>query len=120
MYPAWAEIADEQAAVLRDVRVRWRTNERMHALIDELLEVPEFAARWHQHDVARKRRGTKAVVHPVEGVLNVSFEVLLLSDFGDQRIVAWLPADEATAAVFERLCAPAEPRSPARLRVVGA
>lgn len=120
VYPGWTETADEQAAVLRDGRVRWRADERMNTLIDELLEVPEFAARWHQHEVAMRRRGTKTVLHPVEGVLNVSFEVLLLPDLGDQRIIAWLPADEATAEVFERLCLPAEPRSPAQLRVVGA
>jgi transcriptional regulator with XRE-family HTH domain len=120
VFPSWAETADDQVAVLRDALVRWRTDDRMRAFIDELQAVPEFTVRWHQHDVARKRRGTKTVVHPVDGVLHVDYEVLLLPDESDQRLIAWLAADAATAEVFDRRGGPVERRSPAQLRVVSA
>lgn len=103
-YPAWSEVADEQAAVLRNVQVRWRRDDRLRAFLDELLAVPEFADRWRAHDVARKRRGTKVVVHPVAGELRVDYEVLLLEGDSDQRMITWLPADASTAAAFDRIC----------------
>jgi hypothetical protein len=83
--------------------------------------VPEFAERWQAHEVARKRRGTKIVVHPQAGPLRIDFEVLVLNDDTDRRMVTWLPGDEATAAAFDRLCADATAAatSPAQLRVVG-
>ena len=120
VFPDWAETADAQVAVLRDALVRWRTDERMRAFVEELQSVPEFATRWHQHAVARKRRGTKTVVHPVAGDLRIDYEVLLLPDESDQRLIAWLAADAATAEVFDRLGGPVERRSPAQLSVVSA
>lgn len=117
-FPRWTDTADEQAAVLRDAIVRWRGDERVQALIDELLTVPEFATRWRAHDVARKRRGTKMVRHPEAGELRIDHEVLLLPDGTDQRIITWLAADGSTAEALSRLTGGPEPVSPARLRVI--
>ncbi len=111
VFPAWSESADEQAAVLREAAIRWRADARMQALLDELLDVPEFAERWQAHDVVRKRRGTKVVVHPDAGELRVDYEVLGIPDGTDQRIITWLPADEATAAALRNLVS-------GRLRIV--
>ena len=58
------------------------------------------------------RRGTKVVRHPVTGDLRIDYEVLHLDDGADQRIVAWLPADEATGDALRSLVSE-------RLRVVG-
>jgi transcriptional regulator with XRE-family HTH domain len=119
-YPDWSQTADEQVAVLREAKVRWRHDERLPALITDLEAVPEFAERWQAHEVARKRRGTKIVVHPRAGPLRIDFEVLLLNDDTDQRMITWLPGDEATTAAFDRLCADATAAtSPPHLRVVG-
>lgn len=123
-FPHWSDVADEQVAVLRDAHVRWRRDDRVQALVDELSAVPEFAERWGFHDVSRKRRGTKTVVHPLEGELHVDYEVLLIADDADQRLITWLPADDATAAAFHRICGAVAVRrppasGPARLRIVG-
>jgi transcriptional regulator with XRE-family HTH domain len=112
VFPAWDESADEQAAVLRDAAIRWRGDDDLQALLTELQAVPDFAARWRAHDVTRKRRGTKVVVHPEAGELRIDYEVLALPDDTDQRIIAWLPADEATADALRHLVA-------TRLRIVG-
>lgn len=117
-YPDWDQTADEQAAVLRDAQIRWSTEPGMQALLDELMAVPAFAERWRVHDVARKRRGTKTLHHPAAGALRIDYEVLLLPDDGDQRIITWLPADDATAAAIDRLVH-GDPSAPATLRVVG-
>jgi transcriptional regulator with XRE-family HTH domain len=119
VFPAWSDAADEQAAVLREVRVRWREDARLQSLIDELLAEPEFAVRWQAHEVARKRPGTKVIVHPEAGPLRIVYEVLDLTNDSGQRMITWLPADDATASTIRRLAAGDEPVSPARLRVVG-
>lgn len=118
-FPDWSDTADEQVAVLRDARLRWRHDERMLHLVDELLEEPEFAVRWRSHDVARKRRGTMSIVHPDVGLLRIAYEVLLLADDTDQRLVTWLAADDATDAALRRLASASHPVAPGRLRIVG-
>lgn len=112
LYPAWGQVADEQVAVLRDAVIRWRGDDRAQALLDELLGVAAFAERWGAQPVARKRRGTKVVRHPDAGDLRIDYEVLHLDDGADQRIVTWLPADDATAASLHGLVSE-------RLRLVG-
>jgi len=117
-YPDWESAADEQTQRLRAAAVRWSYDEAMTALLDDLREIPAFATRWSDHEVAEQRRGTRALAHPTLGPLQVAYEVMSLADDDEQRLVTWLPADERTAAAFERLSPVAEPTSPARLRVV--
>jgi transcriptional regulator with XRE-family HTH domain len=112
----WVEFADEQVAVLRDSSVRWRHDARLAVLLDELLTVPEFAERWRAHDIARKPRGPRRIVHPDGGELRLDSEVLLLSDETDQRLIAWLPSDGATNVALERIC---DDSRPGTLRIVG-
>jgi transcriptional regulator with XRE-family HTH domain len=114
VYPDWDVAADEQASQLRSSAVFWSDDEQFTALVDELMTNPEFARRWDAHPVSEKRRGTKRVVHPELGELRLAFEVMVLPD-GDQRLVTWLPADDATAVALRGV----RPVSPAQLRVVG-
>jgi transcriptional regulator with XRE-family HTH domain len=121
VYPDWALAADEQASRLRAASARWSDNPVFAALIDELSAGSEqFALRWATHDVAEKHRGIKRLVHPAAGEIRVAYEVLLLPDDNEQRLISWLPADEQSVAVMSRLLSVGEPVSPARLRVVGA
>jgi hypothetical protein len=69
--------------------------------------------------VEEKRRGVKRVRHPSAGDLAIAYEILLLPDDTGQRLVSWLPADDATAHALRELAAVPTPTSPARLRVVG-
>jgi transcriptional regulator with XRE-family HTH domain len=121
VYPDWESAADEQASRLRAASARWSDNPVFAALIDELRAGSEqFALRWATHDVAEKHRGIKRLVHPDAGELRLAYEVLLLPDEIEQRLISWLPADEQSAAVMSRLLSVGEPVSPARLRVVSA
>lgn len=118
VYPDWGSAADEQAQRLRAASMRWSFDEAMIALLDDLQQVPEFASRWSDHEVAEKRRGTKALTHPTLGPLQIAYEVMSLADDDEQRLVTWLPADERTSVAFEHISPVAEPTSPAQLRVV--
>ena len=61
-----------------------------------------------------------SIVHPDMGRLLLNYEVLLLPDEVDQqRLITWLPADDATATALARTGATSVPRSPAQLRVIG-
>ncbi|MDQ1501191.1 MAG: MmyB-like transcription regulator ligand binding domain, partial [Actinomycetota bacterium] len=65
-------------------------------------------------------RGVKRLVHPGLGGLRFNYEVLLLpDDDGSQRLVTWLPADDATATALASAATKALPSSPAQLRVIG-
>ena len=57
-------------------------------------------------------------MHPDLGRLRLNYEVLLLpDDVDEQRLITWLPADDATARALtgDRVV----PTSPAQLRVIG-
>ena len=118
VFVEWEAQADEQASLLRGAALRWRDDERFVALLTELQQVPAFETRWSAHQVTQKRRGTKSLRHPELGLLHIDHEAMVLSDEAGQQILAWLPADGATAAAVER-AAGAALVSPAQLRVVG-
>jgi transcriptional regulator with XRE-family HTH domain len=101
-YPDWEASADEQAHGLRSVEVPFSREPRFQALLADLQEAPAFAERWSAHGVGAKRRRTKRVVHPTVGELRIAHEVLDLPDGNGQRVVVWLPADEATDDAIRR------------------
>jgi transcriptional regulator with XRE-family HTH domain len=111
IHPDWAAAADAQVQQLRAAAVHWSWVPGFAALLAELEEVPEFARRWSAHTLAAKRRGRTHLLHPELGPLRFDVEALAAGEMGEQRLVTWLPADEATEAALA-------PAAPARLRVV--
>ena len=60
------------------------------------------------------------MVHPDLGRLRFDHEELLLAyDADEQRLVTWLPADDATATAIAGTADAGVPTSPAQLRVIG-
>jgi MmyB-like transcription regulator ligand binding domain len=120
VYPDWEAAADEQMSRLRAASGRWGHDDGFAALIDELRTAPDFITRWSNFATTEKRRGTTRIVHPDLGRLRLNYEVLVLADDVDeQRLITWLPADDATAAALTRIGDTAVPTSPAQLRVIG-
>ena len=116
VYPDWVDAADEQVSRLRAATARWGDDDDFVALMDELHNSPDFTARWSTFPTAEKRRSTTRIVHPDLGRLRLDYEVLLLpDDVDEQRLITWLPADDATAVGFARAGSAAVPTSPAQL-----
>ena len=112
--------ADEQVSRLLTASGRWGHDESFAALMDELRTAPDFVVRWSNFVTAEKRRGTRPLVHPDVGRLRFNYEALLLpDDVDEQRLVTWLPADDATATALTRIGDAAVPTSPAQLRIIG-
>jgi transcriptional regulator with XRE-family HTH domain len=98
VYPDWMAAADEQVSRLRAATGRWGDDESFAALMDELRTAPDFIERWSVFATTEKRRGTTRIVCPDIGRLRLNYEVLLLpDDVDEQRLITWLPADDATA-----------------------
>jgi transcriptional regulator with XRE-family HTH domain len=119
VFPDWSVMADEQVSRLRAAELRWGGDEHFVALLDDLRQEPEFATRWLAHTITETRRGVTRLRHPDAGDLRVAYEVLTLADDSDQRLITWLPVDEATDAAINGLLAGSVPASPAQLRIVG-
>jgi transcriptional regulator with XRE-family HTH domain len=118
-FPDWSVVADAHVNSLHAAEIRWVDDPAFAALIDELLSVPEFAARWATHNVSANARGSQRLVHPTVGELSIAYEVLDLPESGGQRVVTWLPADNATATAIHFAITDTPTTGSARLRVVG-
>jgi transcriptional regulator with XRE-family HTH domain len=113
-YPDWADIATEQVGNLRDAL--WSDDPEGNDLVEALTSAAggDFTDRWEARPVVRKRTGTTRLAHPEVGEMRLAFETMQLPDPDDQRLVVYLPADEASAAALDRLTG----RRPGALRAV--
>lgn len=57
-------------------RARTAADAAAHALLEKLLEVPEFRTRWEAQDVRHHTAGVKCVDHPVVGGMDLRYENL--------------------------------------------
>jgi transcriptional regulator with XRE-family HTH domain len=107
-YLDWDRTADRQAAHLRAAGG--------HALADELTVIAgaPFTDRWTAVTALPARTGVERLAHPEAGELRLAFETLELPDAEDQRLIVYLPADDATAAALDHLTG----RHPGALRAV--
>jgi transcriptional regulator with XRE-family HTH domain len=63
----------------------------------------EFADMWERHDVARAASCTKRYLHPLVGMVTTESVTMRLADAPDCRVIAYMPADEASRTALERL-----------------
>ena len=113
-YPDWGDIAAEQVGDLRDAL--WSDDPEGNDLVAALTTAGggDFTDRWEARPVVGRRTGTRRLVHPEVGELRLAFETMQLPDPDDQRLVVYLPADDATATALDRLSG----RRPGALRAV--
>jgi transcriptional regulator with XRE-family HTH domain len=106
-FPAWEQVADAQAATLRAAA---DLGDRTAAALADELSVTEgggFTRRYTAGGALPPPTGVERWVHPTAGSLRLAFECLPLPGPEDQRLLAYLPADAATAAALDALDAPA-------------
>jgi hypothetical protein len=111
-FPDWHAVADDYLAALK--AETWIEDPYAEPLLHDLRATgAEFTDRWNATHAPRVATGTHRVVHPEVGDLRITFETMRLADEG-QRLVVYLPADEATSAAFDQLAG----RFPGALRPV--
>ncbi|MEU8177411.1 helix-turn-helix transcriptional regulator [Microbispora hainanensis] len=113
-YPEWDRIADERLAGLKPGVSR--NDPHVEHLVNELtlaVGVP-FTDRLATPPGPPRRTGLERLAHPEAGELRLAYETLGLSDDDSQVLIAYLPADDATAARLDRLTG----RHPGALRAV--
>ncbi|MEU4995473.1 helix-turn-helix transcriptional regulator [Streptomyces sp. NPDC021622] len=113
-YPEWDRVADEQVANLRSDSML--TDPHAEGFTDELTVIAgaPFAERMAAVPRLPRRSGVDRVAHPEAGALSLSYETLALPEGDGQRLMVYLPADDATTAALDRL----NGRKPGGLRAV--
>lgn len=113
-YLDWDEIADHQISWLKVESSR--AEPLIAGLTAELAAVAgaPFTDRMREHPGPPRRTGLERWSHPEVGELRLAFETLDLSDADEQRLLVYLPADDAASAALDRLVG----RQPGALRTV--
>ncbi|WP_063048706.1 helix-turn-helix transcriptional regulator [Nocardia arthritidis] len=103
IYPDWEHIADATVATLK--QGPFRADPHIAALADELTVTvgPAFADRVETVPSLAAATGITRLAHPGAGSLRLAYESLELSADDDQRVIVYLPADDATAAALDAL-----------------
>ncbi|GGO64044.1 helix-turn-helix domain-containing protein [Nonomuraea cavernae] len=114
VYPDWERVADELVAVLK--LESSRDDPHVSHLADELTVVAgaPFADRLAAPAGPPSPTGVERLTHPEAGELRLAYETLELPVKDGQRLVVYLPADDATALALDRLSG----RRPGGLRAV--
>jgi transcriptional regulator with XRE-family HTH domain len=112
-FPDWNRVADQQVALIKI------ESSRGDALITELAEElalavgSPFTDRMRAQPGLPRRTGIERWNHPEVGELRLAFETLELPDADEQRLLVYLPADDATSAALDQVTG----RRPGALRV---
>ncbi|WP_246284704.1 helix-turn-helix domain-containing protein [Gordonia asplenii] len=104
-YAEWSAMADHAVSLLRAETARLPGGPA-DAVVSELMTTsPDFAARWHTHDVARHEVGIKVINHPSAGQLRLAYQGLDIPGGQGLRVFGYTAvADDAdTVAGLSRL-----------------
>lgn len=113
-YPDWDHVADAQVAYLKIES--YRSDPHLADLTDDLTVTAgaPFADRLRTATALPQRTGIERLHHPDVGPLRFAYETLDLPDADDQRLIVYLPADDATSTALDTLTG----RRPGALRAV--
>lgn len=102
-YPDWERVADARVADLKMELAR--TDPHVAALAEELTVTggAAFTERWEGPPAVPGRTGVERLAHPDVGELRLAYETLEVAEGGDQRLIVYLPADDATSTALDRL-----------------
>ncbi|WP_067481313.1 helix-turn-helix domain-containing protein [Actinomadura hibisca] len=115
-YPDWDRVADEMASWIRQVCSM--DQPPVPQLVRDLTigAGAAFSKRVESQPAFVPRTGLQRLHHPEAGELRLSYEALELPPDDGQRLLVYLPADDATAAALDLLAG----RRPGGLRAVNA
>ena len=97
-YPDWERLATDLVAMLRSQAGRNPYDRNLQDLIGELsTRRDEFRVRWAAHNVRFHRTGTKRLLHPVVGGLELSYETLTLDADDGLRLALYTAEPESAS-----------------------
>ncbi len=86
----WQKWADQGVYFLRSAHARDPRDARLKALIADLIAAsPEFAHAWETHEVESAAVGTRCLVHPEVGRLNLDSQNLRIAEQPRLRLIAY-------------------------------
>lgn len=89
-YPDWAEVAAETVASLRATASQHPDEARLIRVVGELsVRSPEFGRLWARHEVRAKSSGTKRMISPAVGLVELTWETLSVTSAPGQLVVAY-------------------------------
>ena len=92
-YPDWPRVAADTVATLRGVAGDDPDDPRLIELVGELsLKSADFGKLWARHDVRQKADGTKRMLHPVVGELELEYESFAVNSAPGQLLVTYTAA----------------------------
>ena len=98
MLPDWPVTSRQFLAEYRADSAGRGASEDHSRLIAHLREVSaDFASAWDEHEVQSFASRRRSFVHPVDGPVEFEQLNLLVPDAADLRVIAYLPADSASA-----------------------
>ncbi|CAD6532467.1 helix-turn-helix transcriptional regulator [Paraburkholderia sabiae] len=99
--PDWPSVARFVVAAFRADVARSGAAKSIQAFVDELSEQsPEFDALWRAKDVSANEEGSKSIVHPVLGLIELEYSAFAVHGRPDLSLVVYTPAsDEAERRV---------------------
>lgn len=102
LFPDWPSIADERAAALRAAADLGEPAAAALAYELSITAGTTFGDRFAAAAVLPALTGVEQWAHPSAGPLRLAYESLTLSGTEEHRLVAYLPADDATAEALNR------------------
>ncbi|MCF3123299.1 helix-turn-helix domain-containing protein [Streptomyces arenae] len=102
-YPEWDRLADNLVGHLKTESML--DDPHVRGFADELTVFAgaPFADRVEGTPMLPRRTGVERLTHPEAGGLRLSYETLALPDTDPQRLIVYVPADDATSVALDRL-----------------
>lgn len=109
LYEDWDSVARTAVAQLRMEAARYADDPRLAALVGELsVQDPQFATWWAERNVATLSTGTKTLVHPRVGRMELDWDTLVKADDADQSLVIWTAEPGSTSEAGLKALVPQE------------
>jgi transcriptional regulator with XRE-family HTH domain len=102
--PDWESVARFVVAAFRADAVRAGAATNVEALVDELCRAsPEFEVMWRDNNVRAYGEGSKAIRHPVAGLIALEYSAFAVDGRPDLGMVVYNPATPADAELIRSL-----------------
>jgi transcriptional regulator with XRE-family HTH domain len=90
IYADWEGVARETVATLRAAAGADLDDPGLTELVGEVsLKSPDFRRLWARHEVKAKAAGSKRILHPMVGELELNYETFAVADAPGQLLVAY-------------------------------